>query len=50
MLVESGLVLALQGSQINRPGGVYTTASCQGRLLTERLVNTGTFFEIKNLQ
>lgn len=49
MLVESGLVLALQGQQIKRPGGVYTTASCQGRLLTERLVQTGTFFEVQDI-
>ncbi len=49
MLVESGLVLILQGDQVNRSGGVYTTASCQGRLLTQRLVNTGTVFEIQDL-
>lgn len=42
MLVESGLVLALQGKDIDRAGGVYSPASCQGSLLTKRLMNTGT--------
>ena len=42
MLVESGLVLALQIDDVKVPGGVYTPAACQGELLTKRLVDTGT--------
>lgn len=42
MLVESGLVLALQSKDIDRAGGVYSPASCQGSLLMQRLLNTGT--------
>ncbi len=46
MLVESGLVLALQGKDIDRAGGVYSPASCQGSLLTQRLLRTGTSLSI----
>jgi hypothetical protein len=31
MLVESGLVLALQGDQVKVGGGVWTPAACQVR-------------------
>ena len=41
MLVAIGLVLALQLDQVTVPGGVYTPAACQGALLTQRLVATG---------
>lgn len=44
MLVESGLVLALQGDQVKVGGGLYTPAACQGRLLLDRLVDTGCSF------
>jgi len=42
MLVESGLVLALDDDKIKVPGGLYTPAACQGELLMNRLLNTGT--------
>lgn len=46
MLVESGLVLALQLSQVPVPGGVYTPAACQGRLLTDRLLASGSSLKV----
>ena len=46
MLVEAGLVLALQGKDVGRAGGVYSPASCQGSLLTERLLKNGTSLNI----
>lgn len=49
MLVESGLVLALQAKDIDRAGGVYSPASCQGSLLTQRLLKTGTSLTIEDL-
>ena len=47
MLVESGLVLALQLDQVKAGGGVYTPAACQGTMLLDRLVATGTYFHIE---
>ena len=47
MIVESGLVLALQLNEVKVPGGVWTPAACQGQLLLNRLVATGTQFSIK---
>ena len=44
MLVESGLVLALQLKDVSVGGGIYTPAACQGELLTQRLVATGSSF------
>ncbi len=41
MLVESGLVLALQAEKVKSGGGVWTPAACHGELLTRRLVSTG---------
>jgi short subunit dehydrogenase-like uncharacterized protein len=46
MLVESGLVLALQGDQVKVGGGLWTPAACQGSLLLDRLINTGCTFSI----
>jgi len=45
MLVESGLVLALNDDKIKVPGGLYTPAACQGSLLMDRLLNTGTIMK-----
>ena len=47
MLVESGLVLALQGKEIKVGGGCFTPAACQGELLLKRLVDTGSSFYIE---
>jgi short subunit dehydrogenase-like uncharacterized protein len=44
MLVESGLVLALDGDKIKVDGGCYTPAGCQGEILIDRLVATGSSF------
>lgn len=49
MLVESGLVLALDGQKVKVGGGCWTPAACQGTLLLDRLVATGTKFHIKSL-
>jgi len=46
MLIESGLVLALELSSVRVGGGVYTPAGCQGELLTARLVATGSTMRI----
>lgn len=46
MLVESGLVLALQTEDVKVPGGVYTPAACQGELLTKRLLDTGSSLHV----
>lgn len=50
MLIESGLVLALQLEQIKVPGGVYTPAACQGELLTQRLIATGSSLQSTKLK
>jgi short subunit dehydrogenase-like uncharacterized protein len=47
MLVESGLALALDGDRIKATGGVWTPATCQGDVLLERLIRTGSSFEIR---
>lgn len=45
MLVESALSLSLDGSKLaNKDGGVYTPAACQGTVLLDRLMATGTEF------
>jgi short subunit dehydrogenase-like uncharacterized protein len=49
MLVESGLSLALEGDRIKATGGVWTPATCQGDVLLDRLVRTGSSFEIQRL-
>jgi len=49
MLVESGLSLALEGDKIKATGGVWTPATCQGEVLLNRLVQTGSSFEIQIL-
>jgi len=48
MLVESGLVLALQAQDIKVGGGVFTPAACQGDLLTQRLLDTGMSLKVTN--
>ncbi len=47
MLVEAGLVLALQGEQVKVGGGVWTPAACQGELLTRRLLDTGSTLTVE---
>jgi short subunit dehydrogenase-like uncharacterized protein len=47
MLVESGLVLALQGDKVKVSGGVWTPATCQGDLLTKRLIDTGSSLSVE---
>ena len=46
MLVEAGLSLALPSERPlkNAEGGVYTPAACQGEVLLDRLLATGTDF------
>lgn len=44
MLVESGLALALEMDRIKAPAGVLTPAACQGEVLKERLLATGSAF------
>lgn len=44
MAVESGLALALEGDRCKN-SGVLTPASCQGEVVLERLLKTGTAFE-----
>lgn len=49
MLVESGLSFVFHEDKIAAqcPGGVWTPATCQGTVLLERLVETGSTFEIQ---
>ena len=47
MLAEAGLVLALQGGEVKVGGGLWTPASCQGELLLQRLLATGSAFRIE---
>eukprot|EP01038_Epipyxis_sp_PR26KG_P008390 gene8390-11347_t len=47
MLVESGLALALEGDKIKVGGGIYTPAACQGDVLTQRLLATGSTMTIE---
>jgi short subunit dehydrogenase-like uncharacterized protein len=42
MLVESGLALALNSEKIDQVGGIWMPGCCQGSVLLDRLVNTGT--------
>ena len=46
MLVESGLALSLQSSELSRggKGGVLTPAACQGMVLLKRLEDSGSTF------
>ena len=46
MLVESGLVLALQLDEVKVGGGVYTPAACQGVVLTKRLLDSGSSLRV----
>lgn len=46
MLVESALVLALEIDKVKVGGGVWTPACCQGEALKDRLVATGSTFEL----
>lgn len=41
MLVESGLSIALEGEKCPGKGGVLTPATCQGKVLFDRLLETG---------
>lgn len=46
MAVESGLALSLETARLSSvPGGVLTPASCQGEVVLERLLNTGSSFD-----
>lgn len=47
MLVESGLVLALDQAEMKVGGGVWTPATCQGDLLLKRLVATGCSYHME---
>jgi len=47
MLVESGLVLALEGDKVKVGGGLWTPATCQGDLLTERLIASGSTLTVE---
>jgi len=56
MLVESGLCLALRSEREkitsaahSSMGGVYTPAACLGEVLLQRLVDSGTFWNISAL-
>lgn len=46
MAVEAGLALSLDGAKLtNQSGGVYTPGCCQGEVVLDRLLKTGTAFE-----
>ena len=46
MLVESGLCFILnENDLVHVRGGVYTPATCQGKVLTGRLLATGSTME-----
>lgn len=47
MLVEAGLVLALEIDKVKVGGGIWTPAACQGEAMTERLVASGSNFAIE---
>jgi len=47
LLVESGLVLALDHNKIEVPGGVYTPASCLREPLLKRVTDTGAKFQLE---
>jgi short subunit dehydrogenase-like uncharacterized protein len=49
MLVESGLVLALQLDRTRNGGGVHTPATCLGSTLIDRLVASGSTFFIEDI-
>jgi len=46
MLSESALCLALDGSELDSPGGVLTPAACMGTRLLDRLRRAGMTFEV----
>jgi len=46
MLVEAGLVLAHEPTRVKTGGGVWTPAVCLGEALKDRLVATGSSFQI----
>lgn len=50
MAVEAGLALALEGERVGRRGGVLTPAACQGEVLLERLLATGSTITVSNEQ
>lgn len=46
MAVEAGLSLSLDSAKLANPkGGVFTPACCQGEVLLDRLIKTGSAFE-----
>ena len=47
MAVEAGLALALDAGRIDAKGGVLTPASCQGEVLLERLLATGSTLQVE---
>eukprot|EP00053_Salpingoeca_punica_P009205 m.82470 g.82470 ORF g.82470 m.82470 type:complete len:484 (+) comp14920_c0_seq1:129-1580(+) len=46
MLVESGLALSLDRAHIKTPAGVHTPATCMPQVLLDRLVASGTTFQM----
>lgn len=46
MLVESGLVLAFEPNRVKTGGGVWTPAVCLGEALMERLIASGSDYQI----
>jgi short subunit dehydrogenase-like uncharacterized protein len=46
MLGESALCLALDGAELDSPGGVLTPASAMGSTLIERLRAAGMVFDV----
>jgi short subunit dehydrogenase-like uncharacterized protein len=47
MLVEAGLVMILNGNRVQVQGGFWTPAACLGEALIDRLVTTGSSFDIQ---
>ena len=47
MLVESGLTLVLQQRELKCGGGVWTPACCQGEVLLQRLVASGSDMKLE---
>ena len=50
MLVESGLVLVLDEKKLKVGGGVWTPASCQAEILTQRLLTSGSELSIVSIE
>ena len=46
ILVESGLCFVFDSEEVAPGGGLLTSASCQGQVLLQRLVRTGSHIQV----